>query len=67
MVLTGRQEDSLVPVLHPLCWATQGKSLTLSESSKGNMVLTNTEGFYVQEKEYAAQYKGLGRLRGAQA
>lgn len=50
MVLTGRQEASLVPGLHPLCWATQGKSLTLSESSKGNMVLTNTEGFVCRKK-----------------
>lgn len=67
MALTGRQEASLVLGLHPLCWATQGKSLTLSESSKGNMVLTNTEGFCVQEKEFAAQYTGRGRLLGAQA
>lgn len=67
MALTGRQEDSLVPGLHPLCWAAQGKSLTLSEPSKGNMVLTNTEGFCVQEKDYAAQCTGLGRLQVAQA
>lgn len=41
--------------------------LTLSEPSKDNIVLSNREGFYVQGKSYAAQHRGLSRLRSAQA